>query len=417
MAGVNNEDLFGAFNTLRNLEADSSTTSKRSYLRATAGNPVLRKILLYAYDTSKVFYIRQVGAVSPWEQATPIQNFNQFFNLLDTLSERKLTGAEAIGSLSRALGQMSELEAKWYTRVLKKDLNIGVKTTMINQEIPGLIPVFQVQLAKEFDGRLPECILVQPKLDGYRCLAHTTTGFLFSRNGKRLEGYTTLEEQIRQLPKGYQLDCEIMSENFKGTQSSAFSHTVGKKGILNAFDLIEESEEEEDIPQYKRSKSLSELLKEFSPLDHIHNVPYRLIDRGLSDTKLDTLYESYSQYVAEGYEGAMIKDAEAPYERKRTRNWQKLKPVKTIDLKVTGLEEGNEDTKYVGMVGRLVCNFEGNEVRVGSGLSDYQRKLWWDNPLLVVGKTVELIYQEVSTNQAGGKSLRFPRLKCVRTDK
>lgn len=412
-----NEQITQAIQVLEAIEADSSISYKRAALFQYKGNPFLTLMLRYAYDASKVFFLKQV----PYIQLKPndhlTDNFWNFFKLLDDLADRKLTGNVALKALYDTMVVLSSEELKWYTRILKKDLNIGVKSTLINQAIPGLIPVFQVQLAKEFDGRLPSHILVQPKLDGYRCLAHTTTGYLFSRNGKRLEGYTTLEDQVRKLPSGYQLDCEIMSENFKGTQSSAFSHTVGKKGILNAFDLIRESEEEDNRSQYDRTEELSLMLQDFQKLDHILNVPAKLIGPSSTENRIDKLYACYSQYIAEGYEGAMIKDADATYERKRTRNWQKLKPVKTIDLKVLYVEEGNVDTKYVGMTGRLVCDFEGNEVRVGSGLSDYQRQLWWNDPTLIVGKTVELIYQEVSTNQMGGKSLRFPRLNCVRTDK
>ena len=56
-------------------------------------------------------------------------------------------------------------------------------------------------------------------------------------------------------------------------------------------------------------------------------------------------------------------------------------------------------------------------VRVGSGFTATERDVFWRNPEKIVGKIVEIQYFEVSQNEKGGYSLRFPIFKWVREDK
>lgn len=422
------EGIEQALKALEALESDSSTSTKRFILHENRDNPAFRFILKSTYDPSMVYYVKklpeEVFRVG-YLLASLSENMTTFTRLLSDLSNRYVTGNEALNQIISTFQTMSPIEQKWYARVLQKDLNVGVKSTMINQEIPGLIPVFSVQLAKEWDGVLSNHLIVQPKLDGYRCMANTTTGKLFSRNGKVIEGYDELEAQVRLLPDGYNIDGEIMSVDFKGTQTQAFRKSGGKVGVLNAFDVISENGPDENVDQVKRLGLLQRVASDSTPV----GLPPRFETSLIKVVEAEEIYSKdldevgkhlddyYRKCLQQGYEGVMLKDPDAPYVQKRSRNWQKLKPVKSLDLKVTGVEEGGLGTKYLNSTGKIIVNFEGCSVGVGSGLSDEQRLAWWLDPTLIVGKTVEVLYQEVTTNQLGGKSLRFPRFKCIRTDK
>lgn len=422
------EGIEQALKALEALESDSSTTTKRLILSENKDNPAFRFILKATYDPSMVYYVKKLPDECLIEADGYLsldENFDSFRKLLNDLSLRWITGNQALYRISMSFEAMGVRERKWYARVLQKDLNVGVKSTMINQEIPGLIPVFSVQLAKEWDGVLSNHLIVQPKLDGYRCMANTTTGKLFSRNGKVIEGYEDLEAQVRLLPDGYNIDGEIMSVDFKGTQTQAFRKSGGKAGVLNAFDVISEKGPDDNTDQVSRLRDLYHLTVVHDDLDNTPRTETPLIkmvealeiySKDTRDVSKD-LEDYYRKCLQQGYEGVMLKDPDAPYVQKRSRNWQKLKPVKSLDLKVTGVEEGGIGTKYLNSTGKIIVNFEGCSVGVGSGLSDEQRLAWWLDPTLIVGKTVEVLYQEVTTNQLGGKSLRFPRFKCIRTDK
>lgn len=420
-------DVYNALITLELVGRSSSILDKKELL-GSDNNPALKLILKLTYNPFKVYYIKETPDVCNQQldknNSKLVENLKSLLSLLDQLSSRSLSGNLALAAIDNLFHQMCEEEVDLYRRVIKKDLNLGIKAKTINAVFPGLIPEFGVQLAKDFSGKLPRKILIQPKLDGYRAIGQTGTGRLFSRNGKEILGFDDISEQLSRLPSGCYLDGEIMSQNFKGTQQSAFAHTSGKLGIYNAFDFMEGSiGTKED--QHTRSKNLLEFLgvgpegprNVRSEICNIIPVQSWLIDKGSEGSVYDEMLSYYDQCLAEGYEGIMIKDAEAPYQLKRGTNWQKMKPVNSIDLKVVGIEPGKYDTKYADSLGRLIVQFEDNQVGVGSGITDAQRQLWWDNPTLIVGKTIEVLYQEVTSNQKGGKSLRFPRFKCIRTDK
>lgn len=413
-------NISAAFDLLGWIYATPSNLVKKDYLAQGRVNPVFRSLLVKAYNPFLVYHVKNIdprGGLTGYLSLR--ENYNAFMDLLNDLQTQKLTGGAALGEVNQVFAHFTGKEVLWYLRVLKKDLNIGIKAKTINEVIPDLIPQFGVQLAHEHDGRLPVRVIIQPKLDGYRAVGSTTTGHLYSRNGKLLEGYTSIEEQLKLLPDGYMIDGEIMSlESFKGTQQSAFKKTTGKSGFLNAFDIYGETDSAiTELSQLERLSLLEHTIEDAGQGSSIWPLRTWFIAPTTRVGLMEQITEYYNACLALGYEGIMIKDADAPYEMKRGYNWQKMKPVQSIDIKVIGIETGKDDTKYVDCVGKLVCDFNGNEVRVGSGLSDEQRLAWWINPTLIVGKTIEVLYQEISSNEKGGTSLRFPRFKRIRDDK
>ena len=90
--------------------------------------------------------------------------------------------------------------------------------------------------------------------------------------------------------------------------------------------------------------------------------------------------------------------------------WQKWKPVKTVDLIVCGVTEGQG--KYTGKIGALrVRTAEGHEVAQISGMTDLQRDYF--TAISPIGRVVEVQYQEVGSK---GR-LRFPQFIRTRDDK
>jgi DNA ligase-1 len=115
--------------------------------------------------------------------------------------------------------------------------------------------------------------------------------------------------------------------------------------------------------------------------------------------------------VAEGYEGIMIKELDAPYECKRSSFWMKWKPTITVDLNIKGFEQGTG--RNLGRLGAIICEGEDNGrrimVNVGSGLSDSDRDQYWAARDDLLGRVIEVQADAVTQNQDGSYSLRFPR--------
>lgn len=98
------------------------------------------------------------------------------------------------------------------------------------------------------------------------------------------------------------------------------------------------------------------------------------------------------EFVKEGWEGAMLVVPNTVYEiGKRVNHSIKLKYRKTVDLLCVDVEEGKG--KYIDMIGSLVLkDSNGRIVKVGSGLSDYERNLGND---IFIGKVVEIEYEQL----------------------
>lgn len=65
----------------------------------------------------------------------------------------------------------------------------------------------------------------------------------------------------------------------------------------------------------------------------------------------------------------------------------------------------------------LWLEYEGNTVNVGSGYTDAQRVSFWADKNDLINRTIEVQFQEKTTNEDGKPSLRFPVFIRVRDDK
>jgi DNA ligase-1 len=63
-------------------------------------------------------------------------------------------------------------------------------------------------------------------------------------------------------------------------------------------------------------------------------------------------------------------------------------------------------------IGGLLCDYEGVEIRVGTGFSEAEARRWFEHPEEIVSKVVEVGFNQGATGESGKK--RHPSLKRVR---
>jgi DNA ligase-1 len=425
---------------IKDLEIHNSRLNKEDIIRvqAAAGNAEFFQGCQLALDSMTTFGVKQVDTKTGAGKGLSWAGFKQ---LADALSTRQLTGNAAQTAVAYA--RMTATEEQWnlwYRRILIKDLRCGVSEKTINKVVEKnyadyAIPVFTCQLAHDsanHESKVTGQKLIEVKLDGVRVIAIVyPTGLvsLFSRNGKSLDNFPLVEEQLAKHAKLFAeptvLDGEIMSASFQDLMKQIHrkDDTKSTDAVLNLFDIItlKEFQAGQGLHrQIDRSVTLLAWYNQFK--DHMPNVTVvgqELVDLD-SELGQNRFKQINSDAVAGGYEGLLIKDPEAVYECKRSVAWLKLKPVISVDLTVVSLDEGTG--KNVGVLGALVC--EGIDhgrkikVNVGSGLTDKQRKEMWDNKDLVIGQTVEILADVVTISQDSDVySLRFPRFCRFRDDK
>lgn len=136
----------------------------------------------------------------------------------------------------------------------------------------------------------------------------------------------------------------------------------------------------------------------------------------IADTWPNTSAQTVCDKLVEagGYDGLILRDPSGGWVKGSSGNGGQIIKIKrrlSVDLRVTGVEEGLG--KNAGRVGALVCRYNGKELRVGTGFSDAERTAWWADRSLIVGMIGEVEAMDYSEEGL----LREPRWKGLRPDK
>ncbi len=417
---------------IRALEIHNLRTNKEQIIEAqvAAKNTEFFEGCRLALDSMTTFGVKQVS-----ESSTdgPGLSWTGFRQLADALASRQVTGNDAQTAIAHArMKATREQWNDWYRRILIKDLRCGVSEKTINKVAEKanakdyIIPVFTCQLAHDsanHETKVTGERLVEVKLDGVRVVAivyPTGTVSLFSRNGKQLDNFPLVEQQLARhafmFAEPVVLDGEIMSASFQDLMKQVHrkSDVQSNDAVLNLFDLITLKEFQEGRGKHRqidRSVTLAAWYNQCA--EHMPNVT--VVGQELVDLREPAGQARFRQINQEaidgGYEGIMIKDPEAVYECKRSVAWLKLKPFIEVSLEVTDVEEGTGRNQ--GRLGAVVCSGldDGRQivVNVGSGFTDNDRSEFWNDRNSLVGQIVEVRADAVTQNQDGTYSLRFPR--------
>lgn len=256
---------------------------------------------------------------------------------------------------------------------------------------------FELLKLSEYKGQNVGGWLASEKLDGVR--AYWDGRNLRSRNGKILavpEGWSA------HFPP-FALDGELYTARgeFEKIQSIVMDKTPSVAAWSEVKFYIF------DVPEAGGGllKRLSELEK-FIAKNPQAGQNLKIIKQ--VKVKDNAEFEAFvEQIVAKGGEGAVAREPNAPYERKRSKNALKYKKFKDAECEVTKVNAGKG--KFSGLLGSVVCENLSDKKRfkIGSGFSDKERA----NPPKI-GSVITYKYQNLTA-----KGLpRFPVFLRVRED-
>lgn len=246
--------------------------------------------------------------------------------------------------------------------------------------------------------------IVQPKYDGVRCRAIPIAGargeacLLLSSEENIIYSVPHLNEIIGGLHLKGELDGELychgmsFEEIVSITSRTVNLHPDYKRIQFHCFDIVN------DQPQMKRSLII-ENLRGLNP--HIVVAPFWLC------VDLDEIMSIHDKLHGLGYEGIIVRHAQAPYELKRSLYIMKFKAKKEDDYEIVGVqEEIDKDGNPKGSLGSLLClSGDGNTFSVGTGLSKDQREEMWRDKEIYIGRVAKVKYQHLTT---GKQVPRFP---------
>lgn len=264
--------------------------------------------------------------------------------------------------------------------------------------------------------------LVQEKYDGcfciaYRCFSNTDgQGHtkIFSRTGKQYLSMKHIAKCFDDMFNGSGKDFIIFEAYIPNTIQSEISGACRDTQKQHS-EIIAIIHDCLSLDEYY-GKTRTSYERRYADLKKLYSL-YHYPCLQFPNSKICFNWKEIEVYASEifdrGGEGVVIKNMQADYAKgRRSFTMMKYKRTITYDLKVVDMVEGTG--KYKGACGALVVRFSGNRnINVGIGLTDEQRKLFWLNKNLAMGRIAEI---EAMRLTASGL-LREPRFKGFRDDK
>ena len=203
----------------------------------------------------------------------------------------------------------------------------------IDKDVPSPI------LAHDFQKRgksIKFPCYAQRKYDGTRCVAMSGKG-LYSRNKKRYPHLDHIVAEINKLPSTVILDGELYSDTltFQEIVGIVKRETLRAEGDqekqlqikLHVYDIINGDAYE---LRYANLKML------FNKYKFKHLV---LVKSDVCESE-EAIKELHSRYVAESYEGLMLRNKTGLYKNSRSVDLQKVKAFETEEFKIVAYKEG-----------------------------------------------------------------------------
>ena len=396
---------------------------------STFKSDLLKEILEYTYNPHKKYKIDEgkydkITTTIGNKLSLHQEDWNDFKSFLDTLAEKKSATDKDVLAIKTFIDKYEE--ADFLKMVLFKDLRLNMNIKKFQKIWPNFCVEPQVQLAQKFEGVKYPYSLYSRKLDGLR--AYYKDGVAISRTNKphKTEPLAHITAQLKQFVDydAWVYDGEIIYLNPDGTEDFTKAISLARSDNRTPegdnlyyciFDMIQKEAFENKTPdvatfkdEYTRMKAHLGIVEEKRDW-YVTSQPNILLLKQVDETGLEELQQNRIKY---NYEGIMIRNADAHYEYKRSNNIRKIKEMQDTEVKLLGMEAGTG--KFANTLGAMVADYNGYELKIGSGFSDEQRKHYWQHRDEYVGKYVKVKYFEKTVNQQGGESLRFPIFLCFR---
>ena len=293
--------------------------------------------------------------------------------------------------------ETSYLEQAWseMTSKVNKQRDKGY-TDKPSKDEKILRPMLAKSYRDHFDKIEFPCF-VQPKLDGMRSLALMDADVgLRSRLGKSI---TTVKHINKVL-------TEHM-DNFTCLDGELYIHGKDFQKLISAI--------KRDTPSPDSCKI------EYHVYDWVSNKPFKerteyvkeIVDRVPKNAKIiavetieahnqDEIFALHERFKSQGYEGSIIRNANAPYEvDKRTHNLLKLKDFLDEEFEIVGAEEDKNGHAVFTCITKDKIEF-----RVKPEGDDELRKRYWKEHKKLLGKMLTVRFFEWSTSE--NSVPRFP---------
>ena len=251
-------------------------------------------------------------------------------------------------------------------------------------------------------SKLPNTVFAQPKLNGERCRVEWFHGepVLLSSYGNEFKYLDHIKDALRKLPEML-WDGELYVH---GWSRERIHSVVSKKKNVSA-NVLEMQFHIFDIQDPEHTQSIRNKVIESWVKAHLLNceqetlcyVPTAVIDK-------TTWLDCCKHYIAQGYEGIILRSPGGGYEMKRSTNILKFKPTEHDIYQIVGFDQEVAITGQLkeSLGSFLVTSDEGTVFSVGTGpsLTKELRAKYWAERDSLVGKQLKVKHELLRTTNS-----------------
>lgn len=439
---------------LNEISNEPGSNAKMDILRKYDDNDLLKKVMYHALSGRVKFYLKAIPQFLSNE--TNSISLDYAIDQLGVLSRREKTGHDAANHVRGILASMHIDDAYVLTRIIDKDLKIGMGRSNINKVIPKLIERTPYMGAKSYSEKLAKAIFAkgqigisQIKMDGRYANAIINNGEvdLVSRQGETTHiGDAQLLKEL----SGFD-DCVLNGEITMDNEPNrliangivtSIVDIEGKRearGILETKSKIEAFEEKHGsyqealdnirftvwdmvtLDEYFNEKSSRPYSNRFNHLDMIIGIHEPTRVDIVETKKVKTFAEAMEHFqdsLSRGLEGTVLKTVYGTWKHGKP-NWQvKMKLEMSIDLRITGFQYGSKGTKNENVISTIKMESSDGLLKTNpSGMKEDMMKYVTDNQESLLGTIAEIRCCGLSQDKTGSWSTLHPSVVQLRDDK
>lgn len=234
---------------------------------------------------------------------------------------------------------------------IKKQLDKGYVTVKplwsdaVTNQLGQLKPMLAQPLDKVVKQLQFDCAYAQPKLDGFRCLAHRGEGdqlIMYTRNGKEITTLPHIRDRLLQMMHpGDHFDGELY---LHGTPLQTIASWVKRAQPESAqieYHVYDKVQEEPFVLRQNVLKQRFEFIENSGNAFHEEHPNIVTMVETEAVVAMDRVLELFDHWRALGYEGAILRWGKAPYhDGKRSKHLVKIKKFADDEFEVVDIVPG-----------------------------------------------------------------------------
>lgn len=263
-------------------------------------------------------------------------------------------GNAALEAMHSILDSVTEPEAEILRGIINRDLRLGLNVKSLNKAVPGLIHQVEYMRCDIFSpkNKIKYPAYLQVKMDGTwrEIQVHNGNVMMYTRQG--YEYYNpVLAELFKGCPNGRYVG-ELTIPGLSRVQANGDINSDNPsydKIHFTAWDYVTDPK----VKYTERLEALKQALPESNLVSVVKTEIVNNNEEALALTK---------KWMAEGEEGAVLKDFSMPFKDGTSQLQLKIKHVLELDVRCTGFTDGKLDTAREGKVGAITFKTDDNMI-------------------------------------------------------